>query len=114
MAGLNKIASYYADDIREGIAWIIIWKSGKSWNGRSVWLDCDTEKMESDDVEEAKEILKEDGNAVILNGYYCGHFGEDMTIKEIEDGIRWHYENGYNLLRDSDLLPDSCIVENCS
>ncbi len=42
----------------------------------------------------------------MLNGYYCGHFGEDMNALEIAAGIRWHYENGYNLLSDSTALPD--------
>lgn len=37
-------------------------------------------------------------NAVALNGYYCGHFGEDMNIEQLAAGIRWHYENGYNRL----------------
>ena len=31
---------------------------------------------------------------------FCGHFGEDMTIDEIADGIRWHYEGGRNRLAD--------------
>lgn len=27
MAALNKVASYFADEIRNGIAWVIIWKN---------------------------------------------------------------------------------------
>ena len=34
------------------------------------------------------------------------HGGEDMNALEIAAGIRWHYENGYNLLSDSTALPD--------
>lgn len=41
----------------------------------------------------------------MLNGYYCGHFGEDMTVAELAAGIRWHYENGYNLLDGSTAFP---------
>ena len=41
----------------------------------------------------------------MLNGYYCGHFGEDMTVAELAAGIRWHYENGYNLLDASTAFP---------
>lgn len=33
MAALNKVASYFADEIRDGIAWVIIWKTGRSWHG---------------------------------------------------------------------------------
>lgn len=106
MAALNAIAKEWADEIRDGIAWVIIWKTGRSWNGYAAWLDPDTDTFEPDDLEKAREILAEDPNAVMLNGYYCGHFGEDMTVAEIAAGIRWHYENGYNLLSDSTALPD--------
>lgn len=44
--------------------------------------------------------------SLMLDGYYCGHFGEDMNALEIAAGIRWHYENGYNLLSDSTAFPD--------
>ena len=104
MAAINKIAREYADDIRDGIAWVIIWKDGRSWNATSVWLTID-DTFEPDDMDTVKEILEADPSAVMLNGYYCGHFGEDMTAAEIEAGIRWHYENGYNLLNDSTAFP---------
>ena len=98
MAALNKVASYFADEIRDGIAWVIIWKTARSWHGYAAWLDPDTEAFEPDDLKKAREVLSTDPNAVMLNGYYCGHFGEDMNALEIAAGIRWHYENGYNLL----------------
>lgn len=34
--------------------------------------------------------------AVILNGYYCGHLGEDMSLDELTAGVRYHYENSMN------------------
>lgn len=106
MAALNKVASYFADEIRDGIAWVIIWKTARSWHGYAAWPDPDTETFEPDDLEKAHEVLEEDPNAVMLNGYYCGHFGEDMNALEIAAGIRWHYENRANLLMDNlDLEP---------
>lgn len=101
MAALNKIAGDFADEIRDGIAWVIIWKTGRSWNAEAFWLNCDDDTFEPEDLEQAHKILEQDPNAVILNGYYCGHFGEDMTVAELAAGIRWHYENGHNLLNDS-------------
>lgn len=38
--------------------------------------------------------------------YITQHEVEDMNALEIAAGIRWHYENGYNLLSDSTALPD--------
>ena len=106
MAALNEVAKEFSDEIRDGIAWVIIWKIGRSWHGYAAWLDPDTETFEPDDLEKVREVLSTDPNAVMLNGYYCGHFGEDMNMLELAAGIRWHYENGYNLLSDSTALPD--------
>lgn len=100
MAALKDVAKNEADIIREGIGWVIIYKTGRSWHSLSIWLNPDNDSIESDDVEEVIRILKQDAGAVMLNGYYCGHFGEEMTNDDIANGIRWHYENGYNLLAD--------------
>ena len=45
-----------------------------------------------------EHISRTDPRAVALNGYYCGHLGEDMTLDELTSGVRWHYENGFNTL----------------
>ena len=105
MAAINTIAKDWADELRDGIAWVIVWKTGRSWNATAVWLNSDTDTFEPEDLEQARKILEQDPNAVMLNGYYCGHFGEDMTVAELAAGIRWHYENGYNLLDGSTAFP---------
>lgn len=105
MAALNAIAREYADEIRDGIAWVIVWKTGRSWNAEAFWLNCDDDTFELEDLERAREISEQDPSAVMVNGYYCGHFGEDITVAELAAGIRWHYENGTNLLKDSDAFP---------
>lgn len=105
MAALNAIAREWADELREGIAWVIVWKTGRSWNAQAVWLNCDDETFEPEDLELARKVLEQDPNAVMLNGYYCGHFGEDMTVAELAAGIRWHYDNGYNQLDGSTAFP---------
>ena len=105
MAALNKIAREWADELRDGIAWLIVWKTGRSWNAQAVWLNSDDDTFEPEDLELAREILEKDPDAVMLNGYYCGHFGEDMNADELAAGIRWHYENGYNKLDGSTAFP---------
>lgn len=105
MATLNSIAREYADELREGIAWVIVWKAGRSWHATAVWLDPDTDTFEPYDLDTAREALALDPKAVMLNGYYCGHLGEDMTVAELADGIRWHYENGCNRLDNSEAFP---------
>lgn len=105
MAAINAIAKDWADELRDGIAWVIVWKTGRSWNAQAVWLNSDDDTFEPEDLELARKVLEQDPNAVMLNGYYCGHFGEDMTAAELAAGIRWHYDNGYNQLDGSTAFP---------
>ena len=106
MAALKEIAREWASELREGIAWVIIWKTGRSWNAQAVWLNCEDEKLEPEDLGLARKALNQDENAVMLNGYYCGRFFEEMTVEDVAAAIRWHYENGYNKLDGSDVFPD--------
>lgn len=106
MAALREIARREADTIREGIAWVIIWKTGHSWNAEAVWLNPDDDTIDTEDLNRARKVLAQDPNAVMVNGYYCGGFGEDMNAEEIASGIRWHYESGNNLLKYSAALPE--------
>lgn len=98
MAGIRKIAKEYRDEIMDGIAWVAVWKTGKSWHAKVFWLDLD-DRIETEDVEEVKSILAEDAEAVFINEYYCAHMGEG-TLEDIVLGIRFHYENGYNRLSE--------------
>ena len=94
MAALRDIARDFAAEIRDGIGWTIVYRTGRSWNALTIWSDIWNGEWETNDLNDAIGILKADPDAVIVNGYYCGHFGEDMTIDEIAAGIRWHLEEG--------------------
>lgn len=98
MAALKEVARNVAEEIRDGIGWVIVYKVGRSWHSLTLWSDVASDEWETEDLNDALGILKVDAGAVLLNGYYCGHFAEDMSADEIAAGIRWHYENGYNLL----------------
>lgn len=103
MAALKEIAREYASEIRDGIGWVIVYRTGRSWNALTVWSDLGNNEWETDDINDALEALRLDPRAVALNGYYLGRFG-DMTIDDIAVGIRWHYERGTNALADDDTL----------
>lgn len=103
MAALKEIAREYASEIRDGIGWVIVYRTGRSWHALTVWSDLGNNEWETDDINDALEALRLDPRAVALNGYYLGHFG-DMTIDNIAAGIRWHYERGTNALADDDTL----------
>lgn len=103
MAALKEVAREYASEIRDGIGWVIVYRTGRSWHALTVWSDLGNNEWETDDINDALEALRLDPRAVALNGYYLGHFG-DMTIEDIAVGIRWHYERGTNALADDDIL----------
>lgn len=103
MAALKEIAREYASEIRDGIGWVIVYRTGRSWHALTVWSDLGNNEWETDDINDALKALRLDPRAVALNGYYLGHFG-DMTIDDIAAGIRWHYERGANALADDDTL----------
>ena len=44
-----------------------------------------------EDRSRLEEIKSIDPAAVILNGYYCGHLGEDMSLDELTAGVPVSY-----------------------
>lgn len=76
MAGIREIAREYRDEIMDGIAWVAIWKTGKSWNARAFWLNTDTDMIEDEEMQEARDIVAADANAIFINEYYCAHMGD--------------------------------------
>ena len=100
---MKDIAREYASAIRDGIGWVIVYRTGRSWHALTVWSDLGNNEWETDDINDALEALRLDPRAVALNGYYLGRFG-DMTIDDIAAGIRWHYERGTNALAADDAL----------
>lgn len=99
MATLREIAREYKDEIMDGIAWVAIWKTERSWNAKAFYLNTDTDMIEDEDMQEARDIVKADANAIFINEYYCAHMGNG-TLEDIAAGIRFHYENGFNLLKN--------------
>ena len=99
MASLWDAVKDYQDELRDGIAWVAFWREGRSWKSEYFYLDMD-DTIPPEDLWRLKEARDKDPAAVALNAYYCGHLAGDMNLDELAAGVRWHYENGYNLLSD--------------
>ena len=115
MASLRDTVKDYQDERRDGIAWVAFWKQGRSWNAEYFHLDMD-DTLYPEDRSRLEEIKSTDPAAVILNGYYCGHLGEDMSLDERTAGVRYHYENSMNDIdgfigAHDDRLPPEVIEE---
>ena len=115
MASLRDTVKDYQDELRDGIAWVAFWKQGRSWNAEYFHLDMD-DTLYPEDRSRLEEIKSTDPAAVILNGYYCGHLGEAMSLDELTAGGRYHYENSMNDIdgfigAHDDRLPPEVIEE---
>lgn len=85
MAALRDVVRNLQEELRGGIAWVVFWREGTSWDGKSVYLD-DDDLLTKDDRIALMEILQKDAHAVALNSYYSGQVAEDMTVERYVNG----------------------------
>ena len=109
MASLRECARNIREDAADGIAWIAVWKEGRSWNAEPFYPEdfdygCATMKIEADDFERLQEIMKADPAAMFVNGYYtnigCHDDGTLPDVQVLVDALRWQYEDCQPLVSD--------------
>ena len=115
MASLRDMVSEYQDDLRNGIAWLAFWREGRSWQAEAFHLNLD-DTLYPEDRARLAEIQAADPQAVVVNGYYSGYLGEEMSVAELAAGVRHHYDNGLNNIAPfmeahSDELPPDVLEE---
>ncbi|MDD2965507.1 MAG: YodL domain-containing protein [Bacteroidales bacterium] len=115
MASLRDAVKSYQEELKDGIAWVVFWREGRSWNSECFHLDGD-DLLSPEDKSRLEEISSIDPAAVSLNGYYCGQLGEDMSLDELTAGVHHHYENHTNSLvsfleMHDDTLPPELLEE---
>ena len=103
MASLRDTVREYQDDLRSGIVWLAFWREGRSWHGEAFHLDM-SDYLYPEDKMRLAEIQAADPKAVVVNGYYSGYLGEEMSVDELAAGVRHHYENG---------LSNMCCPRRC-
>ena len=99
MASLRDKVKELQEDLRDGIAWVAFWKEGRSWNAEDFHLEMG-DYLYPEDKSRLMEIRETDPAAVVVNGYYSGYLGEDMSLDELTAGVRHHYENGYSNIKE--------------
>ena len=95
MASLRDTVRSIQEELRDGIAWVAFWKTGRSWNAEDFHLKLG-DYLYPEDRSRMEEIKQADPAAVVINGYYSGYLGEDRNLDELTAGVRRHYENGYS------------------
>ena len=113
MANLRDTVKDYQEELRDGIAWVAFWKTGRSWNAEYFHLEMG-DILYPEDRSRMEEIKQADPAAVVVNGYYSGYLGEDRNLDELTAGVRRHYENGYSNIGEfieahDDRLPPELI-----
>lgn len=96
MASLRKIASENLDAVKDGIAWIAIWKKGRSWFGKTFFPDYSPQNdgisFCAEDLKELELIKDADANACLLNAEYHNLGGMDtMTAQTLALMLEWQY-----------------------
>lgn len=111
MSSLRGLIGECWEELMNGVAWICLYKQGRSWQAEAFYPESgDYENgyvLSKDDYEEIERISEVDHKAICVNGYYMG-FGEDFTLKELENKVLYFYENRLNQLR-GDFLGGICI-----
>ena len=115
MASLRDTVREYQDDLRSGIAWLTFWREGRSWHGEAFHLDM-SDYLYPEDKMRLAEIQAADPKAVVVNGYYSGYLGEEMSVDELAAGVRHRYENGLSNIAPfmeahDDALPPEVLEE---
>ena len=115
MASLRDTVKDYQEELRDGIAWVAFWKTGRSWNAEYFHIEMG-DYIYPEDRSRMEEIKQADPAAVVVNGYYSGYLGEDRNLDELTAGVRRHYENGYSNIGEfieahDDRLPPELIEE---
>lgn len=108
MASLKDLVYDNIDSITDGIEWVAIYKTGRSWNLTCFFVtdgSYDTGySVSSEDAKELCSIIQIDPHAIIVNGYYCGYPEDDgcssktSLIQEALERTQYLYANqGCNL-----------------
>ena len=111
MASIRQAAQNVINEARDGIAWIAVWKEGKSWDAMAFWPEYDesTDSFIFDDewrLELLRGILAADEHAAFVNGWW-NNLGdpETMTRDSLAGALRWQYGLGHSRLAD--------VLQNC-
>lgn len=97
MASIRTAAQNVLEEAREAIAWIALWREGRSWNTATFWPDyndkTDSLTFDEDDLPEITDIVEKDPNAIIVNSW-IHNLGpvEEATRETLADALRWQYE----------------------
>ena len=109
MSSIRQIAQDVLYEARDDIAWIALYKEGRSWNAECFCGLFDKQEVfttdYSEDAERLHEILSIDPNAIFVNAYLhnLGPIDDEMTRDTLAQALRWQYDMQYFRLADTSI-----------
>lgn len=100
MASLRKIVKTYQEELCVGNAWVILWRDGRSWQGKILQLELGSNLISFDDIWYLRHICDIDPSAIVLNGYYGCNFNKGYPFSSLVADVRWYHKNGMYPLKD--------------
>ena len=107
MARLRAIAEQLKGTAEEGVGWLVVWKTGKNWNGTAVWPDYIEQScsliLDKEDRALIREIVEEDPQAILVNSWVhnLGVVDYKVSTMKLEQNLRWHYQEGTAMAKDA-------------
>ena len=93
MANLRDTVKDYQEELRDGIAWVAFWKTGRSWNAEYFHLEM-SDILYPEDRSRMEEIKQADPAAVVVKrNRFCG-----LGIRRRQGGSKHRSEPSANLL----------------
>lgn len=102
---LERVVRNQIDNIKLGDVWVVFWKYQSSWNTSTFWVDENTQRIRTQERKRVETILKEDGNAIVVNGSETEEI-KHMGPVEMTDAIMWQYQERQSRLCDNHIYTD--------
>lgn len=102
---LKKVVDNQIENIKRGDAWVVFWEYQSSWNTSTFWVDEDTQRIRTQERKRVETILKEDGNAIVVNGSETEEL-KHMEPQEMTDEIMWQYQERQSRLCDNHIYAE--------
>lgn len=102
---LERVVRNQIDNIKLGDVWVVFWKYQSSWNTSTFWVDENTQRIRTQERKRVETILKEDGNAIVVNGSETEEL-KHMEPQEMTDEIMWQYQERQSRFCDNHIYAD--------
>lgn len=100
MAALKEIARDVASEIRDGIGWVIVYRTGRSWHSVTLYSDLGNNEWETDDINDTLAQARADIEAARQQAAEAGLPFSERLVEGPEDEINPYTYDGSMTVAD--------------